>query len=353
MTAIGDAPALAVHGAAIPFGSAAGLTDFSVSVARGQRLALLGPSGSGKTSVLRAIAGLQSMTTGVVQVAGRDVTAVPAERRGVVYLHQSPTLFPHLSVGKNVAFPLEVRGVAAAEAWVRADALLARVQLAGMSGRHVASLSGGQRHRVALARALAAEPQVLLLDEPFAALDPELRAGVRDATLQVLREATAPAAIIVTHDVDEAAACADRVMVLLNGAVAQLAAPSDLLARPASTAVARFLGIPNIVPGHRDGKGRFVSALGSVNADGPAGNVVALFRPSAARVSRRSVTSAERAGWHVVQIQHRMSGTVVRISDGTQLLDATPTEPLSTGDAVAVGLDAESMHLVVESANNV
>ena len=182
-------------------------------------MALLGPSGVGKTSLLRAIAGLGTLSSGTVLVDGRDVTAAPPDGRGIVYMHQSPSLFPHLSVLDNVAFPLEVRGVSRSEAArPTAAELLARVQLRPAASRPPSTLSGGQRHRVALARALAADPAVLLLDEPFASLDPELRAEVREAVVDLLERGEGPAVVLVTHDVDEAAGLADRLVGVAAGA---------------------------------------------------------------------------------------------------------------------------------------
>ena len=189
------------------------MSDLSISrsgVNSGECLAVLGVSGSGKSSLLRTLAGLQPTIRGTVMVNGQDVSSLPPERRGVVYLHQEPVLFPHLSVLDNVAFPMTVRGVGKELAMDRAVEWLQRLQVFGVSGLAPESLSGGQRHRVALARALCADPAVLLLDEPLASLDPAVRRDVREA-LQEARAASGAAMVLVTHDLDDALAVATHI----------------------------------------------------------------------------------------------------------------------------------------------
>jgi putative spermidine/putrescine transport system ATP-binding protein len=232
---------LALDRLAVPFGAAPGLGEVSLAVARGERVVLVGASGAGKTSLLRAVAGLGITTGGTVHIGGRDASALPPEQRDAVYLQQTPLLFPHMSVADNIAFPLRVRGVGPAERHGRVAEAIASVRLDGLGSRMPHTLSGGQRHRAALARAVVARPQVLLLDEPLTGLDPSLRAEVRDAVLAVGRE-YGPAILLVTHDLDEAAVIADRIGVLLDRTLVQVAAPGELLTFPASLAVARFLG---------------------------------------------------------------------------------------------------------------
>ena len=268
---------LELDGLAVPFGDAPGLADVSLTVGAGERVVLVGASGSGKTSLLRAVAGLGPITSGSVRIGGREVTAVPAERRGAVYLQQTPALFPHMTVADNVAFPLRVRGVGAAERRQRAAAALASVRLDELGSRRPRTLSGGQRHRAALARAVVARPDVLLLDEPLTGLDPTLRGEVRDGLLAVQKE-YGPAMLLVTHDLDEAAAVGDRIGVLLEGRLAQVAPAAELLTFPASLAVARFLGgFAEILGDARNGV--FHSVLGSFPsrhplADGPGVGIV-------------------------------------------------------------------------------
>jgi len=323
-----------------------GLQNLSLAVAPGERVALLGPSGVGKTSLLRAIAGLEWTLAGRVLVNGRDVTGLKPERRGIVYLHQAPSMFPHLSVLDNVGFPLEVRGATRAQARERAAPLLERVQLASLASRPSTALSGGQRHRVALARALAANPAVLLLDEPFNALDPALRTDVRDAVLDLLSTEGGPGVLVVTHDVDEAAALGHRIVVLMEGRVVQDGAPAEVLARPASLVVAEFLGIPNLVPGECDGRGTFTCALGSYPAGLPRGPAVLVARADALRASgadchTRGVPAT------VVDMLHRVGGLHVRLRTGGVELIAVPDPDatFSTGDTVRLSVAVNRVHI--------
>ena len=244
---------LEVRGLAVPFGDGRtgavhGLRDITFSVTGGDCLAVIGVSGSGKSSLLRALAGLQRSDAGVISVNARDVTALRPEQRSMVYLHQEPVLFPHRTVVGNVAFPLQVRGVGTREAAKQATEWLARLQVDALSMRMPDQLSGGQRHRVALARALCAEPAVLLLDEPLASLDPAVRRDVGEA-LQAARQASGAAMVLVTHDLDDALAIATRILTLGAGTQTALDAPDALLAAPPSLAVARLLGLYAEVPG--------------------------------------------------------------------------------------------------------
>jgi len=219
-----------------------GLRDITFSVTASDCQAVLGVSGSGKSSLLRTLAGLQRAAAGAIRVNGRDVTTLPPEQRSIVYLHQEPVLFPHRTVVDNVAFPLQVRGIAAREAAHRALEWLSRLQVGELASRMPQQLSGGQRHRVALARALCAEPAVLLLDEPLASLDPAVRRDVGDA-LQAARRASGAAMVLVTHELDDALAIATHIMTLGHGRQTALDTPEALLAAPPSLAVARLLGI--------------------------------------------------------------------------------------------------------------
>ncbi|MEP7305718.1 MAG: ABC transporter ATP-binding protein [Acidobacteriota bacterium] len=338
---------LTVVGAHVAFGSRPGLVGVDLTVRRGERVALLGPSGVGKTSLLRAIAGLGGLVAGAVGVDGRDVTSDPPERRGIVYMHQAPSLFAHLTVLDNVGFPLEVRGASRRQARARAGALLERVQLGPQATRAPGTLSGGQRHRVALARALAADPAVLLLDEPFSSLDPELRADVRQSVVDLLDDHVdaSPAVVVVTHDVDEAAGLAHQLIVLLEGRVAQIASPADLLTTPASIAVARFLGLPNVLPGTRKDGTTVVCALGHVRAPGVPGQVTVVVRTNALRLRPRrggDVTGT------VVRILDRVSGSTIQVDvDGHRLL-GVPEHGFSAaaGDVVDISVEGTALHVI-------
>lgn len=328
----------------VRFGKAAGLRGVSLHVAAGERVALLGPSGAGKTSLLRVIAGLDPLAGGRVIVDDADVSLVAPDRRRTVYLHQNPSLFTHLSVVDNVAFPLEVRGVDRRVARRQATELLARVHLEGFALRRAGGLSGGQRHRVALARALAAQPHVLLLDEPFSALDPSLRADVREAVMALLDD-RGPATIVVTHDIDEAAQFADRLAVLLDRRITQVAPPGEVLCHPASLRVARFLGIPNIIAGSRDDAGRFHCPLGSVDAPGHAGPGLLVGRADAFVATR---AADGRGVGRVEAFVERVGGTWlwVRAGDARVLASTTGDAALAAGDAVDIMILPHRVHIL-------
>jgi putative spermidine/putrescine transport system ATP-binding protein len=327
--------ALEVTGLAAPFGPAPGLSAVSFDVSPGERLVIVGGSGAGKTTLLRAVAGLGIMSAGRVRIGGRDVTAEPPERRDAVYLHQTPLLFPHLSVAENVAFPLRVRGISEPEVARRTGEALAAVQLEELSRRAPRTLSGGQHHRVALARAVVARPTALLLDEPLSALDPTLREEVR-ASLLSLQHTYRPAIVLVTHDLDEAGLIADRIAVLLDGQLVQTAAPGDLFRRPVSLAVARFLGIPNQVPGEVHADGRFESVLGIVvpEASLPVGPAVAVFGPDALALAG----SGPRAVVVGLQYRPRETTAIVQIGGLSLELQVDSSAVPAVGAAVSLAL---------------
>lgn len=296
MTAPAGVPAnaLRLRDISVPFGSADGLRQISFEIARGERVVLVGPSGAGKTTLLRAIAGLTPVSGGTIEIGGRVRTDDPPERRDAVYLHQTPVLFPHLDVFGNIAFPLRVRGVAATETRARVARALAAVRLDGFERRRPDSLSGGQRHRVALARAIVAQPAVLLLDEPLSSLDPALRDDVRDAIVRVQTESDA-ALLMVTHDLNEAGLIGNRVGVILDRQLAQIAAPSVLFTRPASLAIARLVGISNEVTGIVNANAAFVCSFGAVplgRCEITPGAATIAFRPDAVRIVADSPTRA-------------------------------------------------------------
>ncbi|MFC8504237.1 ABC transporter ATP-binding protein [Pedococcus sp. NPDC057267] len=214
--------------------------DATLTVDAGQMLALIGPSGSGKTTLLRLIAGLDTPERGQVHVNGVDLTTVPPEQRGMTMMFQRPLLFPHLDVLDNIAFSDRVAGVRRRQARTSASRYLDLVHLPGLARRRPRSLSGGQEQRVALARALASRPGVLLLDEPFSALDASVRHSMHELLAEV-RAMLEPTTVIVTHDLDEAGQ-ADTVAVLTGGRVAQVGTLTELYDRPATVEVARVLG---------------------------------------------------------------------------------------------------------------
>jgi sulfate transport system ATP-binding protein len=223
------------------FGAFTALDDVSVEVPGGSLVALLGPSGSGKSTLLRVIAGLERPDTGTVLLDGTDVTAVPTQRRGVGFVFQHYAAFKHMSVRENIAFGLKLRRMPKRAVRARVDELLELVQLGGYAERYPAQLSGGQRQRMVLARALAVQPKVLLLDEPFGALDARVRAELR-AWLRRLHDEMHVTSVFVTHDQEEAMELADRIVLMNHGRIEQVGDPRDLYERPANDFVMRFVG---------------------------------------------------------------------------------------------------------------
>ncbi len=234
------------------FGDYAALHGVDLHIAPGEFIALLGPSGSGKTTLLRIIAGLEFQDSGQVLIQDHDVSEQPVAQRGVGFVFQHYALFRHMSVAENVAFGLKVRGrrdrPAKAVIQARAEELLRLVQLDGLGDRLPAQLSGGQRQRVALARALAIEPKLLLLDEPFGALDAKVRKDLR-RWLRDLHKQMGLTSIFVTHDQEEALELADRVVVMDHGRIEQVGTPEEVYMRPATPFVASFVGENNTLAG--------------------------------------------------------------------------------------------------------
>jgi sulfate transport system ATP-binding protein len=232
---------ISVHGISKRFGDFVALDDVSLEVPEGSLTALLGPSGSGKSTLLRIIGGLEVPSAGRVEINGEDVTFLAPQRRGIGFVFQHYAAFRHMTVRDNVAFGLKVRKQPKARIRSRTEELLGIVGLAGYADRYPNQLSGGQRQRMALARALAVEPRLLLLDEPFGALDAKVRAELRE-WLRRLHEEVAVTTLIVTHDQEEAMSIADRIAVMDNARIAQVGGPRELYDQPASPFVAAFLG---------------------------------------------------------------------------------------------------------------
>jgi ABC-type Fe3+/spermidine/putrescine transport system ATPase subunit len=252
-----------------------------LEIASGELVALLGPSGCGKTTTMRMIAGLLAPTSGDILFGGRSVLAIPPERRGAVMVFQKHLLFPHMNVADNIGFGLKMRGTAKAEIARRVSAMLDLVQLPGFEGRRADSLSGGQQQRVALARALVIEPQVLLLDEPLANLDANLRVEMR-RLIRNLQQTLGITMIFVTHDQEEAVMLADRVALMVGGVLHQYDEPRAFYERPQSTTVARFFRNENFLAGVKEGNGvqtefgRLALPTDNPIADGP---VLVTVRP--------------------------------------------------------------------------
>ncbi len=327
------------------FGAQPVTRSVSLSVRQSEIVALLGPSGSGKTTVLRLVAGFETPDSGRILVAGEDVTATPPERRrfGMVFQHYA--LFPHMTVGENVAFGLEPAGISRAETPARVQETLAVVDLAGFEGRRVTELSGGQQQRVALARALAPRPRVLLLDEPLSNLDPTLRDKTRRELKRVIRR-VGITTLFVTHEQEEAFELGDRVAVLHEGRLEQVGAPEELYEAPATRFVATFIGRSSVLPilwrGGSDGRGtaelpggvRWPALAGGALAEGSRAQLVA--RPEALALA----PPGEAGALTGEVVERRYAGRVafytVRLADAAEAEVLAPPDAAKPGDAVGV-----------------
>lgn len=280
----GSSARLAVRGATVRFGATAAVEHVDLDVAPGEVIAILGPSGSGKSTLLRAIAGLQRMDAGRVLLDGRDLAGLPAHRRGIGLMFQDQALFPHHDVAANVAFGLRMQGLGRTAIRSRVADLLAMVGLAGMGERVVQSLSGGEQQRVALARSLAPEPRVLLLDEPLGALDRALRERLV-GELRLLFTELGVTVVAVTHDQAEAFALADRLVVMNAGQVLRSGTPSEIWSDPQRVQVAEMLGFSNIIDADVE-RGVARTAFGPlpVGSAIPDGQARLIVRPAGVRL---------------------------------------------------------------------
>ena len=315
-----DEPFLSITSLSKRFGGLVAVDGLSLGVPQGSILALLGPSGSGKTTTLRLLAGFEVPDAGAIVVGGEDVTRVaPAARRfGMVFQHYA--LFPHLDVGANVAFGLRARGEAAER---RVREVLAMVDLGGYERRPVSALSGGQQQRVALARSLAPEPRVLLLDEPLSNLDPALRERTRRELRRAIRQ-VGITTVFVTHEQEEAFDLGDRIALLHDGRLEQVGTPDQLYDEPASAFVAGFVGRASAVPGERVG--------------GRPGSV-ALVRPEALRF----VGDGGQAALEGTVTERRLAGALafftVDAGAGASVEVQAPRQAARAGDRVRVAVD--------------
>jgi putrescine transport system ATP-binding protein len=270
------------------FGAVAAVEALTLDIAHGEFFALLGPSGCGKTTLLRMLAGFETPSEGRILLEGEDIVAVPPHRRPVNMMFQNYALFPHLTVEGNIGFGLRQENVGRDEIAARVDEMLELVRLRGFGGRKIHQLSGGQRQRVALARSLIKHPRVLLLDEPLAALDKKLRAETQFELMELQRR-LGTTFVIVTHDQDEAMLVADRIAVMNQGRLMQVAAPSEIYEQPNSRWVAEFIGEATVIEGRSAAAGKMDTSLGPLavgNGNRAAGRTVWLaLRPEKIRIS--------------------------------------------------------------------
>ena len=329
------------------------LCDVGFTVEESENLCLLGPSGCGKTTLLRLIAGLETPDGGQVLVGGQDVTHVPPHLRGFGLMFQEYALFPHKDVFGNVAFGLRMQGQSREAVAARVAQVLKLVGLVGFERRDVNQLSGGERQRVALARSLAPQPCLLMLDEPLGALDRALRERLMDELPDILRQAGVTA-ITVTHDQEEAFAIADRVVLMQAGRVVQLGTPEEVYRRPASAWAARFLGLRNLLDARVIGPGQLETAIGALQVGGSqlelwdsGSQVQLLIRPEAAQVGQMGPNLLDgvvaersfRGGYYRVSVCHA-SG--VELAFNFPVTVALPPP----GESVTLSLSPEALMLL-------
>lgn len=319
------------------------LNGVSLDIGSGELVALLGPSGSGKTTLLRVIAGLESVQSGSLLFGDEDASQMSVQERNVGFVFQHYALFRHLSVADNIAFGLTVRGRAnrppAAEIRRRVEDLLELVQLPGYGKRYPAQLSGGQRQRVALARALAVEPRVLLLDEPFGALDAQVRRDLR-RWLRDIHHRTGHTTVFVTHDQEEALELADRVAVLSSGRIEQVGTPDDIYDRPASPFVYRFVGESGTLPVELRGGRAWLGAqeLPVPPTDQQGGRGEIFLRPQDVEIVAADAPHALRA--RIVGLRRsgatRRAEIAIEHTPGLIEIAARPEAKLAVGNEVGV-----------------
>jgi ABC-type Fe3+/spermidine/putrescine transport system ATPase subunit len=326
------------------FGAVTAVDRLSLAIGDSELVALLGPSGCGKTTTMRMVAGLLSPTSGDILFAGRSVLTIPPERRGAVMVFQKHLLFPYLSVGENVAFGLQMRGAPRQEIRRRIGDMLTLVQLPGYEARRPHELSGGQQQRVALARALVIEPQVLLLDEPLANLDANLRLEMRKL-IRTIQQALHMTMIFVTHDQEEAVMLADRVALMDHGRLLQFDEPRAFYERPQSATVARFFRNENFLSGHKRGcqvetaLGPFVVRSDNPQPDGP---VLLTVRPEHIALAPAHAHNALQAS--VLSTVYLDTHTQVQLQIAEQIWTAhlaSGAAPITPGQGVTLYLPAE------------
>jgi ABC-type Fe3+/spermidine/putrescine transport system ATPase subunit len=336
------------QGVSLRYGAVPALDGFDLSIARGEIFCLLGASGSGKTTLLKIAGGFLPPDAGRIELDGQDITALPPWRRPVNTMFQSYALFPHMTVAENIGFGLRRMGIRGAAMTERVSELLTLVRLDGFGARRVGTISGGQQQRVALARSLARRPKLLLLDEPFSALDRNLREDTRADLLRLLR-GLGITSVIVTHDQEEALSSADRIGVLRAGRLEQVGPPATLYQQPVNRYVAEFLGAASMLPGvvraRADGMLHVVLACGvgvAVAGDAAVGEAVLIgLRPES--LAQREADSGNSLAGAVESCQYRGAtlDIVLRLSDGTKLRFTQPSgravRPPEPGSALRVG----------------
>ncbi len=345
-------PYLSIESLCVSYGATRVLDRVSLSVARGEMIALLGSSGCGKTTLLRAIAGFVTPTEGAICVDGQDITHMPPEQRETAMMFQSYALWPHMNVAGNIGYGLKMRGWKKAAIADRVEQMLALLQLEGYAQRPVTQLSGGQRQRVALGRALAVDPRLLLLDEPMSNLDYKVRLELRHE-LRALQRRIGITAVYVTHDREEALTLADRIAVMDAGRIVQIGAPEDIFHKPQSAFVAGFMGADNALNLMQTSDGMLAAAETGTPADAL---LRAHFRSDAARLA----TAAERHAPELLVLEGIVSQSVYvgqgyryRVSTGGADVWVNAAERYAEGTAACVIVPRSALLLFSDSSRAV
>jgi putative spermidine/putrescine transport system ATP-binding protein len=358
-----SAVSLEVREAIVFYGTHRVLDSVSLNARGGEFIALLGSSGCGKTTLLRAICGFVPLARGSIAVGGRDVTRLPPDKRNIAMVFQSYVLWPHMTVAQNIGYGLKLRGIGRADIARRIDGLLAMLRLDGLGERKITTLSGGQRQRVALGRALAIDPQILLLDEPLSNLDTRVRVEVRHE-IKTLQQDLGITTVHVTHDRQEAMVMADRIAILDAGRTAQIGTPEDIYNHPNSPFVASFMGATNIVPLRLRGagggririaKGAFSNALeidgtlahGCAAVGEPGETLVdAHFRGEDARLcpADNAVDGCLVLRGQITQCSYPGGFYRYAVRVGPQLYLVDDPRRLAIGEAIGIALPVAALH---------
>ncbi len=342
------------------FGPVTAIGGVDLAVEAGEFLTLLGPSGSGKTTLLKIIAGFEAPDRGTVRIGSTDITRAPPGRRNIGMVFQNYALFPHLTVERNVAFPLAVRRIPRAEIQRRVEEALRLVELEGYQSRLPNQLSGGQQQRVALARAIVFNPGLLLLDEPFGALDRRLRQQLQEEVRRLQRRLRLTA-IFVTHDQEEALLLSDRIAVMNRGAIEQLGPPHEIYARPRTVFAAGFIGESNLWDGAVSGQEGGILQLATGDARplfatagdmAPGRHATALVRPERVRLLAAGETADNVLAARVEEVSYLGQTQKYLLKAGGRdltavwTLAAVPVGAVNPGAEIAVGWSAGDVHVI-------
>jgi putative spermidine/putrescine transport system ATP-binding protein len=346
---------ISLKGVTKKFGTYTALDKFDMDIRRGEFLTILGESGSGKTTILNSLAGFIEIDSGSILIDGKSVEKLPPERRGAGMVFQNYSLFPHMNVLDNVAFPLRMRGASKQDARTRAGEALEIVRLHGLGQRFPRELSGGQQQRVAVARAISFGPSVLLMDEPLGALDLKLREALQFEIKQIQRQLGCTV-VYVTHDQREAMAMSDRIVILRNGKIEQMGSSEELYDRPASKFVADFIGQTNVLPAKVSGGTLSLATLGVTFSPqiqpGSGGTTYLSIRPEKLNIHK---TAVERVSFPATITEKIFLGDSIAVSatvaDGSTLYCRQPRTKgfsVSVGENVFLAFDPDDAVLIHE-----